>query len=161
MNSYNIRTVTEEDIESIIRVYNSNEKFLRNYLGVTYIDKDFVIKEMAEMKAVNFISSVVVDVNTDTVVGVLDYKPDSSVYLSLMMIDSKFQGNCVGTIVYNLFEASMRKQGKSLIRIDVVNDYEENVVGFWKKQGFTPKNEIKLSWNNKQSSAIIMLKALT
>lgn len=160
MDSYSIREATEYDIDAIVGVYNSNYKFLMNHLGMELVDHSFIANEMQEMLAAKFLSCVIMDVSTNTVVGVLDYKPDNTVYLSLMMIDSNHQQSGVGRLVYNQFEESMRQFGKNSIRIDVVNDYVGNVVAFWEKQGFIAKDEVKLSWGQKQSTAVVMVKSL-
>lgn len=52
----------------------------------------------------------------------------------------------------------MIEDGKKSIRIDVVNDYQGNVVPFWKKQGFSEKETIMLEWRNKKSNAVVMRK---
>ena len=161
MSLYNIREATEKDIDAIAKVYNSNYKFLVNHLGVEFVDNLFIANEMAEMRTAQFISCVIVDIQTNDIVGVLDYKPDDTVYLSLLMIDSKQQKSGLGSKVYKEFEESIRKLGKKAVRIDVVNDYVENVMGFWEKQGYVAKNEIKLSWGSKQSTANVMVKVFT
>lgn len=157
---YEIREATETDIKSIVRIYNSNAKFLVNHLGMESVDDKFILNEMQEMKMITFLSCVIIDLSTNMVIGVLDYKPDNTVYLSLLMIDSKHQKCGVGMSVYKQFEKNMHQLGKDSIRIDVVNDYIGNVVGFWKKQGFISKNEIKLSWGQKKSTAVVMIKSL-
>lgn len=160
MYSYSIRESTDADIETIVGVYNSNDKFLVNHLGMKRIDAEFIIREMQEMKTAGFLSCVIIDVRTDSVIGVLDYKPDNTVYLSLMMIDAAYQQKGVGMQVYNQFEESMRQLGKDAIRIDVVNDYIGNVVVFWEKQGFVSQDKVQLSWGEKQSTAVVMVKNL-
>lgn len=157
---YEIRVATKSDIDAIVRVYNSNTIFLVNHLGMELVDNKFISNEMQEMKSMKFLSCVIIDSSTNTVIGVLDYKPDNAVYLSLMMIDSEHQKCGVGMSVYTQFEKSMHQLGKDSVRIDVVNDYIGNVVEFWKKQGFIPKDEIKLSWGQKQSTAVVMIRRL-
>lgn len=44
------------------------------------------------------------------------------------------------------------------MRIDVIDDYEGNVVGFWEKQGFILQDRIVLEWGGKKSSACVMKK---
>lgn len=158
---YEIREATEADINAIVRVYNSNVEFLVNHLGVEAVDDKFICNEMQEMKMLKFLSCAIIDLSTNMIIGVLDYKPDNTVYLSLMMLDSEQQKCGVGMAVYNQFEKNMRQLGKGSIRIDVVNDYIGNAVEFWKKQGFISKDEIELNWGEKQSTAIVMIKVLS
>ena len=161
MNQYYFRKVTKNDIARIVEVYNSNKKFLVNHLGDESIDASFINNELAEMERINFLSYVIIDAQKEIIVGVIDYKPKTTVYLSLIIIDSQYQGLGIGALAYSAFEKEMLQLGKQAIRIDVVNDYNDNVVGFWEKQGFISRKQIKLSWGKKQSKALVMEKALT
>lgn len=161
MNDYIIRNTTKNDIADITRIYNSNHKFLTNHLGIAFVNTDFITNEISEMQTMNFLSCVICDSQTDSIIGVIDYKPDDTVYLSLLMLDYSKQKNGNGQKIYKLFEDNMLKSSKRSIRIDVVNDYAENVVSFWEHQGFIPQNEIDLLWGNKKSRAIVMKKSLT
>ena len=160
MAPYDIRKATADDIKDIVAIYNSNEKFLIHHLGLRAIDDSFIRHEMSEMEALHFLSCVIVDAQTKTLIGVLDYKPDSTVYLSLVMLDARLHGRGIGTLVYHIFEDTMIKEGKKAIRIDVVNDYKNHAVEFWKKQGFAAQDTICLKWGSKQSNAVVMLKTL-
>ncbi|MBE5963009.1 MAG: GNAT family N-acetyltransferase [Lachnospiraceae bacterium] len=160
MNTYLIREATKDDVHSITNIYNSNIPFLLNHLGVPSVDESFVDHERNEMAEAGFVSGVIVEKETKNVIGVIDYKPDETVYLSLVMISSEYQNNGIGNIIYKQFEASMLALGSHTIRIDVVNDYDDHKVSYWSKHGFTPEKEIKLSWGQKQSSAVTMLKSL-
>lgn len=158
MNLYKIRKASIDDIHKIVEIYNSNKIFLVNHLGLEYVDEDFIGSEINEMKSMGFQSCVVADARTGDAIGVMDFKPDAYIYLSLIMIDSRFHGKGTGTLIYRMFENEMQQSGKYSIRIDVVNDYDDNVVEFWKKQGFIPKDEIHLKWGNKNSKALTMIK---
>lgn len=160
MNLCSIRKATKDDVDKIVEIYNSNSKFLTTHLGVELVDNSFINSEMVQMDAVGFLSCVIINVNTGEIIGVLDYKPDTTVYLSLIMLDSKFHGKGLGTLAYNSFEGDMTRSKKQSIRIDVVNDYAGNVVGFWGKQGFIPQKEIQLKWGSKQSNALVMTKSI-
>ena len=161
MAPYYIRKATTDDIKDIVAIYNSNAKFLIHHLGVSAIDDFFIQREMSEMEALHFLSCVIIDTQTKTIIGILDYKPDSTVYLSLVMLDARLHGRGIGTVVYRLFEDTMIKEGKQTIRIDVVNDYKDNVVEFWRRQGFAEQSTIRLQWGEKLSNAFVMLKSLS
>ncbi|MEG1207359.1 MAG: GNAT family N-acetyltransferase [Angelakisella sp.] len=160
MDLFGMRKAAKDDIDKIVEIYNSNDKFLSNHLGVTTVDAQFIRNEMEEMEAVGFLSCVIFDAETDNIVGVLDYKPDATVYLSIVMLNSKFQGKGVGSSVYKFFEEAMMQSEKQSIRIDVVNEYAGNVVEFWHKQGFLPQKEVQLVWAGKKSNALVMIKHL-
>lgn len=160
MSSYSFRKVTKDDVCKIVEIYNSNDKFLINHLGCKSIDDSFINSELVEMEKAGFLSCVITDIQTEDIIGVIDYKPDTTVYLSLIMIDKKHHSKGIGTLAYRLFEEDMKRSGKQSIRIDVVNDYEDNILNFWGNQDFIPQKQIKLNWGNKQSNALVMLKEL-
>ena len=68
--------------------------------------------------------------------------------------DLEAESNCQ---LENLF----RSEGSTKVRIDVVYDYQDNSLGFWKKQGFIPHEKILLEWNGFKSHAIKMLKNIS
>lgn len=92
-------------------------------------------------------------------VGICDFKIAEEVYLSLLMIDAKQKRNGLGSRIYSQLEQLFQSEGADRIRIDVVY-YEDNVVAFWKKQGFIPCEKIRLEWNGHQSNAIKMIKTI-
>ncbi|SOB96729.1 hypothetical protein [Pseudobutyrivibrio ruminis] len=60
----------------------------------------------------------------------------------------------------NELEEMIRNSGAQIIRIDVVDDYENNVLPFWEKMGFEAKRRDELTWGNKKSSVSVMEKVL-
>lgn len=160
MGRFYIRELNPNDYVRVAKMYNSNRQFLLNHLGVEAVDEEFISGEAVTMKKVGFRSCVIVSEETQTVQGVLDYKPDDEVYLSLLMLSAESQGRGIGKEIYALFESKMMKEKRVSIRIDVVNDYPGNVVPFWKKLGFVGHENITLEWGDKKSKAIVMRKNL-
>lgn len=160
MEKFYIRELNPNDYKRVAEIYNSNREFLLNHLGVESVDEAFVSDEAVTMKKVGFHSCVIVNEETQAVQGVLDYKPDDEVYLSLMMLAAESQGKGIGKMIYSLFEAQMSRENRASVRIDVVNDYPGNLVPYWKKLGFVEKERISLEWGNKQSKAVVMRKSL-
>ncbi len=156
MSNFIIRDAVEKDYGDIVKIYNSNKDFLIHHLGVEHVDEAFIKREIATMKAVGFRSSVIVNQEDLSVQGVLDYKPEREVYLSLIMLASNLQGKGIGTDIYFQFETDMIKDGATSLRIDVVNDYQDNLVSFWSKRGFRQAENIVLEWGNKKSNAVVM-----
>lgn len=74
------------------------------------------------------------------------------------MIHSSLKGKGLGKDIYNNLERVFKSNNVKSIRIDVVCDYEENVVEFWKKQGFVSKDKVELEWNGYKSNVIKMYK---
>ena len=160
MEKFYIRELNKNDYKRVAEIYNSNREFLRNHLGVESVDEAFVSDEAVTMKKVGFRSCVIVNEETQTVQGVLDYKPDDEVYLSLMMLAAESQGKGIGNMIYSLFESQMQQEKRDYIRIDVVNDYTDNVIPFWEKLGFVGSETITLEWGNKKSNAVVMKKSI-
>lgn len=160
MEKFYIRELNPNDYKRVAEIYNSNREFLLNHLGVESVDEAFVSDEAVTMKMVGFHSCVIVNKETQTVQGVLDYKPDDEVYLSLMMLAAESQGKGIGNMIYSLFESQMQQEKRDYIRIDVVNDYTDNVIPFWEKLGFVGSETITLEWGNKKSNAVVMKKSI-
>lgn len=160
MERFFIRELKPTDYRRVLEIYNSNREFLLNHLGAETVEEGFISDEAVTMEKVGFCSCVIVNETTQTVQGVLDYKPDDEVYLSLLMLGEEIQGKGIGKKIYSMFEVQMRKENRTSIRIDVVNDYEGNAVLFWKKLGFVENETITLEWGNKKSKAIVMRKRI-
>lgn len=159
MANYIIDQVDQNDINRILDIYNSNKTFLCNHIGISSVSKEFILNEIEEMKKAGFISSIIKD-NKGKIVGLCDFKISDEVYLSLLMIDYRLKGNGLGKTIYNQFEKMFKSKNTKRIRIDVVYDYEENALGFWKKQGFISNKKIELEWNGYKSNAIKMYKII-
>lgn len=160
MENFYIRELNPNDYKRVVEIYNSNREFLLNHLGVEVVEEAFISDEAVTMEKVGFRSCVIVNEEMQTVQGVLDYKPDEEVYLSLLMLAAESQGKSIGKKIYSLFESKMMKEKRASIRIDVVNDYPRNVVPFWEKLGFAGNETITLEWGNKKSNAVVMRKSL-
>lgn len=159
MDHYKIDTMTTEDADKVSGIYNSNTSFLENHLGVTAVSEEFILREMAEMKNIGF-QSFVIRNNASDIIGICDLKMAEEVYLSLLMIDGKHKRRGTGGGIYRQLEQMFKEKGVRTVRIDVVDGYEDNAVGFWEKQGFTPCEKIQLEWNGCQSEAVVMRKSI-
>ena len=144
-----------------LRIYNSNPDFLLHHLGQEQISLDFIDEERREAAIHGFGLRLISA--QDRPIGILDYmqRPDSYVYLSLLMLDSSMQKQGLGKRAYQAFEALVRRHGAQRIRIDVVNDYEPSLVPFWQKLGFRGTRSDSLSWGKKRSQILVMEKQLT
>ena len=83
------------------------------------------------------------------------------VYLSLLMLLNNFQNKGLGTSIYLYFESLVGGKNASKIRIDVVDDYENNVIPFWEKMGFIRTKKEELTWGGKTSSVTVMEKSIS
>ena len=125
MSKYMIRDVQEKDIKAIVDIYNSNDQFLFYHLGVKSVDETFMIQEISTMKKLSFRPSVIVNQQNSKIQGILDYKLEQEVYLSLIMLAKNLQGNGTGSSLYSYFESKMIQDKRDSIRIDVVNNYQK------------------------------------
>ncbi len=149
---------SENDIIITQNIYNSNEEFLVNHIGYPCVDIDFIKNEIEEMENHGFLSNLIYD--NDKAIGILDYKiqEDKTVYLSLLMLDSKLQDRGLGKNIYQTFERQLVEANCKSIRLDVVNDHEPNAIGFWEKMGFVEKRKDSLTWGSKTSNVVVMEK---
>ncbi len=158
MEKFFIRKMGMEDIDVAVAIYNSNRDFLIHHLCKEKIDREFIVNELKEMQDHGFKSNLVLD--GDKAIGIIDYMhmENGYVYLSLMMIDRLQQHKGIGTALYKYFEETVMENGAKEIRIDVVNDYEGNVVPFWERMGFVGEKEDELTWGEKTSRVLVMKK---
>lgn len=154
-----IEKLEEKNIEDIVGIYNSNKTFLENHMGITSVTREFIINEIKEMENIGF-SSLIIKNSKGNTIGVCDYKIEEEVYLSLLMIDAKLKRKGFGKTIYNQIEGIFKSKNSKRIRIDVVHEYEENVLGFWEKQGFVCDEKIQLEWSGHKSNAIRMYKSI-
>lgn len=122
------------------------------------VDADFISKEVQTMRKVGFRSAVAEE--NGLLRAVLDYRPGKETYLSLIMLPHDLQGKGMGRDIYACFEAQMKEAGCSVVRMDVVNDYPQQLIPFWKKLGFEENENVTLEWGNKVSRAVVMRKQL-
>lgn len=160
MEKIYIRDVSQTDTTRVTEIYNSNPDFLSHHIGKTQVDTAFIQNEFTAMKSMGFLSCVIAEQQTDKIIGILDFKQGECTYLSLFMLDSALHAKGLGTLCYQLFEKHVMTSGTQAIRIDVVNDYPGNVVPFWRKQGFSVDSPTKLTWGEKCSDALVMMKNL-
>lgn len=156
---------TEKEInisnyEQALKIYNSNKEFLLHHLGKTSVNTSFIFNEIKEMQEHGFSSNLACIDNKP--IGILDYMipPSNDAYLSLLMLDSSMQHIGLGTKLYLYLERKLANEGAHSIRIDVVNDYETNVIPFWKALGFLEQKETFLTWGEKTSRVLVMTKSL-
>lgn len=157
---FELRPAGEEDIPRLAELYNSNPDFLKNHLGMERVTTGFIREELTEMVRAGFYSCVLTDGESRAIIALCDYKPGEETYLSLVMLDGAGRGVGLGRRVYKHLEEVFLRDGALRIRIDVVDGYEGNVVGFWEKQGFLPHERLVLDWDGHTMEAQVMKKEL-
>lgn len=149
-----------EDAYEIAEVYNSNKKFLMNHIGKDKIDSNWVIKELEDMKKINFYSCKIIEKESNEVAGVLDFKIEKETYLSILILKGDYKNKGIGKLIYGALEKYAKSLGSETMRIDVVTNYDANVLKFWNSNGFIKFKDIKLSWGEKELPAIVMKKEI-
>lgn len=112
------------------------------------------------MKNEGFSSCKIVEKNSNKIIGFIDFKLEKETYLSLLMINNNLRNQGIGKIVYELFEMYIKSCNSNKLRIDVVTNYDKNVLDFWTKNGFENIESITLNWNEKVLPAVVMKKDL-
>ncbi|WP_081712156.1 GNAT family N-acetyltransferase [[Clostridium] dakarense] len=159
-DDFYIDLVDNKDLTDIVDIYNSNKLFLINHVGNENVTLEWVARELDIMKNEGFYSCKVIQKKSNSTVGLIDFKLDKETYLSILMINNKYRGNGIGTIIYESLESYIKSFGSTSIRIDVVENYDKHVFDFWIKNGFKSMENITLNWNGKILPAIIMKKIL-
>lgn len=155
-----ISLAEKNDILDIIEIYNSNIEFLKAHMGKQNVDAIWLEDEMKAMKQAGFYSCKVVHKKTKNIIGVLDFALKEESYLSLLMIHNKHKNKGYGKEIYSKFENYVRDNDCKAIRIDVVTNYDDNVLDFWKCNDFEVVDNIELNWTGKLLPAAVMKKYL-
>ena len=159
MDKFRLENATTNDLDDMVLIYNSNPVFLRNHLGVETITSDFIRNEIEQMIEIGFESLLIIDDKNEKI-GFCDIKIGEETYLSLLMLDKKTHGMGYGKEILQQIERMLIERNAQRVRIDVVNDYKDNVVSFWIKHGYMEMETIKLEWNGYHSTAVKMYKFL-
>ncbi|MCT4595761.1 MAG: GNAT family N-acetyltransferase [Anaeromicrobium sp.] len=150
--------IQDEELVSIIEIYNSNNKFLLCHMDKEKVDMNWLENEIQEMRQAGFYSCKIVEKETLKIIGLMDFSVDKESYLSLIMIHDEYKNRAYGKEVYMGLEEYLKRNKVNYIRIDVVNDYDEHVLDFWFKNGFEMVENMKLNWSGKELSAVKMKK---
>lgn len=150
--------VDEKDIYEVAGVYNSNKHFLVCHIGKEKITSEWIFKELEIMKKAGFSSCKIV--KSGKIIGAIDFKVKEETYLSLLIIHNNFKGKGFGKLIFQAFEEFVKSKNSKSIRIDVVSDYNNSVLDFWRKNGFTEFKKVKLNWSGKSLSAAALKKSI-
>jgi len=76
------------------------------------------------------------------------------------MIHKDYANKGFGKLIYQALEQYVKSKNSDHLRIDVVINYDDNVLKFWAKNGFNKIKEVELNWTGKILPAVIMKKYL-
>ena len=152
--------IENKDLNEVVKVYNSNKHFLVKHMDKEEITNEWIFQELESMKEVGFYSCKIVDINSENIMGIMDFKVGEETYLSLLMIHNDFKSKGLGKLIFHAFEEYVKSLKSKCIRIDVVTNYENSVLDFWIKNGFIKFKDIELNWIGKILPAVTMKKSL-
>ncbi|EQB89596.1 GNAT superfamily N-acetyltransferase [Clostridium punense] len=155
-----VSLVENKDIQEVLEMYNSNEKFLINHMDKNKVTNEWLVQELKSMKDIGFHSYKLVESNTERIIGIVDLRIGKEAYLSLLMIHGDFQGKGLGNIIFKGIEKYIKSLKSKSIRIDVVTNYDNSVLKFWINNGFTKIKDVELNWTGKVLPAVAMKKFL-
>ncbi|AFK86374.1 MULTISPECIES: GNAT family N-acetyltransferase [Thermoanaerobacterium] len=160
LKGFYIDSVENKDLNEVVEVYNSNKHFLLSHMDKEKVTKEWILQELESMKEVGFHSCKIVEISSEKIIGVMDFKVGKETYLSLLMIHNDFKSKGFGKLIFRAFEEYAKSQRSKCIRIDVVTNYDNSVLDFWIKNGFTKFKNVELNWTGKILPAITMKKNL-
>lgn len=160
-NNFRVELVEAKDLNGIVEVYNSNENFLISHMDKKEVTSKWMIEELKSMKEIGFLCCKIVDMNSQKIVGVIDFKVDKETYLSLLMIHNNYKNKGLGRSIYKGLEEYVLPLKSNCIKIDVVTDYDDSVIEFWIKNRFVKFKDTILNWTGKDLNAIVMKKNLS
>ena len=152
--------VENKDLNEVVKVYNSNKHFLVNHMDKEKITNECINQELESMKEVGFYSCKIVEISSEKIIGVMDFKVGEETYLSLLMIHNDFKSKGFGKLIFQAFEGYAKSLKSKCIRIDVVTNYENSVLDFWIENGFIKFKDVELNWTGKVLPAVTMKKGL-
>lgn len=97
------------------------------------------------MKEIGFYSCKIVEISSEKIMGVIDFKVGEETYLSLLMIHNDFKSKGFGKLILQAFEEYVKSLKSKCIRIDVVTNYENSALDFWIKNGFIKFKNVELN----------------
>lgn len=139
-NKFTLNTITEELLERVLKIYNTNQEYFQISMNAKPSIKS-VIEDKNEVPpglSLNSKNYKLISLNGRDI-GVIDYVinyPDEdAIYIGLFMIDGNFHRSGYGREFIEEFITSVRNEGYHRIRLGVLNQ-NTNGFEFWTRMGF-------------------------
>lgn len=146
--NFEIRPVTEEELDAVLEVYRHCEDFLA--LGpVATASMEMVLKDIELSREEGGIFCGIHTAN-GKMIGVVDYVPNNyrgepqAAFLELLMIDSSFRSQGIGKAVFDAVENEIRNNPDVTVFFAGVQVNNRRAVQFWLRNGFQITSEPKL-----------------
>lgn len=158
---YTLNNFNPKDIDSIFKVYESNEPYfiLSGGVPATLNTIHENIEEVPPNTDPGFKHYSVVKFHED-IIGIIDYVemyPDEdAVYIGLFLIDKPRQGLGHGKRFIQNFEVQMKEKGYHRIRLGVLKN---NISGFkfWENLGFRFIKEVKSTVKPEKNWTVLVM----
>ena len=139
-NSFEIRTITQDDLDAVLDVYRQCEDFLalgpEPTASMAMVLKDI---EISQREGGVFCGVYATD---GRMIGVVDFVPSNFegdphiAFLSLLMIAPSFRKQGIGTTIVELIENEIRKDAQVTAILSAVQVNSPQALQFWQKNGY-------------------------
>jgi ribosomal protein S18 acetylase RimI-like enzyme len=139
-NSFEVRTITQNDLGSVLEVYRQCEDFLALGPEAT-VSMAMVLKdiEISQRQGGIFCGVYAAD---GKMVGVVDFVPNNFegnphiAFLSLLMVAAPFRRQGIGTTIVELIENEIEKDTQVTAILSAVQVNNPQALQFWQKNGY-------------------------
>lgn len=146
MNKFILETVTEDLLERVLKVYNTNQEYFQISMNKkpsmeSVIDDKNGMPPDSSLENKNYKLIILEGVDIGVIDYIVNYPDEDTIYIGLFMIDGNFHRNGYGKKFIEEFITNMRKQGFNRIRLGVLN---ENIKAFefWTRMEFNVVKEV-------------------
>jgi len=147
-NSFEVRTITQDDLDAVLDLYRQCEDFLalgpERTVSMAMVLKDI---EISQSEGGVFCGVYAVD---GRMIGVVDFVPRNFegdphlAFISLLMISPSFRKQGIGTTIVELIENEIRKDAQVTTILSAVQVNNPRALQFWQKNGYRIVGEPEL-----------------
>jgi ribosomal protein S18 acetylase RimI-like enzyme len=139
-NSFEVRTITQDDLDSVLHVYRQCGDFLalgpERTASMAMVLKDI---EISQSEGGLFYGVYAVG---GRMIGVVDFVPSNFegdphiAFISLLMISPSFRKQGIGTMIVELIQNEIRKDAQVTAILSAVQVNNPQALQFWQKNGY-------------------------
>jgi ribosomal protein S18 acetylase RimI-like enzyme len=147
-DSFEVRTITPDDMEAVLDVYRQCEDFLelgpKPTASMQMVLEDIEISQRAKGIFCGIFAG------EDGMIGVVDFVPSNFegnphiAFFSLLMIAPNFRNQGIGTTIVELIENEIRKDAQVTAILSAVQANNPKGLRFWQKNGYRIVGEPEL-----------------
>jgi ribosomal protein S18 acetylase RimI-like enzyme len=139
-NSFEVRTITQDDLDAVLDLYRQCEDFLalgpERTASMAMVLKDI---EISQSEGGVFCGVYAVG---GRMIGVVDFVPSNFegdphiAFISLLMLSPSFRKQGIGTMIVELIENEIRKDAQVTAILSAVQVNNPQALQFWQKNGY-------------------------